>query len=48
MYLDMILAGRRSNYLDEEDPAQDDSHSPARVPSLQAVYFWQAARRSHR
>ena len=38
-YFDMILAGRRSNYLDEEDPAQDDSHSPARDPSLQAVYF---------
>jgi len=33
MYLDMILAGRRSNYLDEEDPAQDDSRSPARDPS---------------
>ena len=34
MYLDMILAGRRSNYLDEEDPAQDDSRSPARDPSF--------------
>ena len=34
MYLNMILAGRRSNYLDEEDPAQDDSHSPARDPSF--------------
>ncbi len=31
MYLNMISAGRRSNYLDEEDPAQDDSRSPARV-----------------
>ncbi len=30
------VVGRRYDYLDEEDPAQDDSHSPAREPSLPA------------
>ena len=29
----MILAGGLSNYLNEEDPAQDDSHSPASLPA---------------